>query len=64
MIDYCDVLMHEYGWWRGYVLWEIAFVTGVKFFSAVYARKTGENLIAKGYQRRLLTALARTQRRA
>ena len=56
--------MHEYGWDRYYILWELKIVTGVKFFSAIYARKTGENLIAQGYQRRLLTKLAKMQKGA
>lgn len=53
--------MSEYGWTRGYCLWGLPMGTGVRFFAAVYARKTGDNLIAQHYRRKRAHALAAEQ---
>lgn len=54
--------MHEYRWSREYTVWRLPASAGLKYYSAIHERLTGENLLEKNYQDRLLTALALRQR--
>lgn len=52
------MLMSEYGWPRSHVLWELPFVTGVKFINAIASRHSGRNLLDEKFQGRLMNQIA------